>query len=263
MKGFIENLAKTDSSFELDWTLLLEMAAALNLVATTMTSLQRENIYLSDIYAEWLLLTDQLAELGTPYSQILLHAIKKRFTNIFNTDCAPMIACVWMDPRYQVSLNAEEKQIAKEHLIGLYERIIKTKENENNQEDSSKLKENANVSRLEKIMKGYERESIANARSIQLTDILESFDNLERMSPTIDPLNFWYNKKMSAPQMFTLSKIIFAVPGTQAAIERNFSALNKTLTKFRSALSDDTLERILFMKCNRSLFGQNLFDDNL
>lgn len=58
-----------------------------------------------------------------------------------------------------------------------------------------------------------------------------------------------------------MAKIVCAVPGLQSAIERNFSALNKTLTKFRAALSDEALERILFLRCNRSLFGENEFKD--
>lgn len=260
LKNFIEDLAKTDPAFELNWALLADMGAALNLVATTMTALQREDIYLSDVYAEWLLLIDRLKELGTEYGQALLEATQKRFKNIFDSDCEPMLACIWMDPRYQVSLNAEQKQIAKQHLVGLFERISKTTEDEID-EKSIEIDANASVCRLEKLMKNYEIESKIEARVINMTDILESFDNLERMSPKIDPLKFWGDKKISAPQMYTLSKIIFAVPGTQAAIERNFSALNKTLTKFRSSLSDETKERILFMKCNHVLFGQNLFEN--
>lgn len=260
LRSFIEGKAKSDSSYELNWLLLLEMRPALNLVATMMTILQREDIYLSDIYAQWLLLIDQLKELETEYSQLLLNTIRQRFKNIFNSDCAPMIACIWMDPRYQISLNEEEKQIAKEHLTGLYERIVKMKENESDG-DSQSAEEDDNVSKLEKLMKGYERESKKHANAILIGDILESFNNLERMSSKTDPLKFWSTKKVSAPQMHMLSQIVFAVPGTQAAIERNFSALNRTLTKFRSQLSDETLERILFMKCNHSLFGQNLFDN--
>lgn len=236
------------------------MGAALNLVAITMTALQREDIYLSDIYAEWLLLIDQLEELETEYSRTLLQVVRHRFENIFSLESELMIACIWMDPRYQLSLNAEEREMAKVHLIGLYERISKTK-NDESDKYTAQLEANASICRLEKLMKGYESESIKSARAIHISDILESFNNLERMSPKIDPQKFWSSKKMPSPQMYTLSKVIFAVPGTQAAIERNFSALNKTLTKMRARLSDETLERILFMRCNRSLFGENLFVD--
>lgn len=237
----------------------MEMGAALDLVAVTITALQREDLYLSDVYAEWLVLIDQMKELRTEYSRALLERIQQRFQNVFGLNCEPMLACVWMDPRYQFSLNAKEKETAKKHLLALYERMSKMNAGEF-EVNSTEVEENASVRRIEKLMKYYEKDSNHNTKEINISDILESFNNLEKASPKIDPLKFWSSKKMSTPQMYSLSKIIFAVPGTQAAIERNFSALNKTLTKFRAALSDETLERILFMKCNCSLFGENLFN---
>lgn len=95
------------------------------------------------------------------------------------------------------------------------------------------------------------------SKVICLRDILESFNNMERMSIDTNPREYWNDRKMSAPQMYALAQVIFAVPGAQAAVERNFSALNQTLTKFRGRLSDETLERILFMRCNDSLFDRN------
>lgn len=120
LKSFIEKLAINDSIYELDWDLLNEMGAALNFVAITITALQREDIYLSDVYAEWLLLIDQMKELRTEYCETLLKNIQTRFGNIFGQRCEPMLACISMDPRYQLSLNEGEKRIAKEHLNGLY-----------------------------------------------------------------------------------------------------------------------------------------------
>lgn len=263
MKNHIENLAKTDSVYGLDWDLLNEIGASLNLVANSMTALQRQDILLSDVYAQWLLLMDQLHELGTDFSQALLTSIRARFSNIFKTDCEPMLACIWLDPRYQLTLTTEEKEVAKRHLIGLYERLSKMEEDEHNAGTATELidnEENEHESRLEKIMKSYEKEANANGRAIQMSEILDSFDNMERMPTRTDPRKYWRDRKMSAPQIYSLSKIILAVPGSQAAVERNFSTLNRTLTKFRSGLSDDTLERILFMSCNRALFDKNLFD---
>lgn len=263
MRKYIENLAKTDSAYELDWDLLNEMGASLNFVANAMTALQRQDIMLSDVYAQWLLSMDQLQELGTHFSQALLTAIRTRFSNIFNTNCEPMLACIWLDPRYQLTLTTEEKVVAKRHLICLYERLSKMEEEEHNAGTATELidnEENECESRLEKIMRSYEKEANANGRAIEVREILDSFDNMERLPTRTDPRKYWKDRKMSAPQIYSLSKIIFAVPGSQAAVERNFSTLNRTLTKFRSRLSDDTLERILFMSCNRALFTENLFD---
>lgn len=254
LQSFIEKLAETDHQFQLDWPLLHEIGPALDLVANCMTVLQKEDICLSDVYAQWLLLIDQLEELKTEYSTYLLQAIRRRFSNIFDSDCEPMLACIWMDPRYQITLSPEHKKIARTHLMGVYERISKIEEIGT---DPTERNENATNDRLEKLMKAYEERKKTTAKAICLSDILESFNDMERMSTDTNPWNYWNDRKMSSPQMYALAQVIFAVPGTQAAVERNFSALNQTLTKFRGRLSDETLERILFMRCNDSLFDQN------
>lgn len=254
LQNFIEKLAEKNHQFQLDWPLLHEIGPALDLVANCMTVLQKEDICLSDVYAQWLLLIDQLEELTTEYSTHLLHAIRKRFSNIFGSDCEPMLACIWMDPRYQITLSPEHKKIARTHLMGVYERISKIEEIGT---DPTERNENATDARLEKLMKAYEEKKKTMAKAFCLSDILESFNDMERVSTDTNPWKYWNDRKMSSPQMYVLAQVIFAVPGTQAAVERNFSALNQTLTKFRARLSDETLERILFMRCNESLFDQN------
>lgn len=168
MRKHIENLAKTDFVYELDWDLLSEMGASLNLVANATVALQRQDILLSDVYAQWLFLMDQLQELGTDFSQALLTAVRTRFSNIFNINCEPMLACIWLDPRYQLTLTTEEKIFAKRHLIGLYERFSKMEEDEHNAGTATELidnKESECESRLEKIMKSYEKEANVSGRA--------------------------------------------------------------------------------------------------
>lgn len=260
LRNFIEDLAGTDPAYELDWNLLSEMAPALNFVAITMTKLQREDILLSDIYAEWLVLFDELHELQTDYSKILLESIRNRFAMIFGLECHPMLACVWMDPRYQLTLSNDEKEMAMEHLLNLYERISAMEEDDIVESDACETQEheNGSNSRLERLMKAFEKESTVKHESIQIKEILSTFNNMERMPTIIDPRKYWRERKMSAPQMYTLSKVVFATPGSQAVVERKFCLLSHTLTKFRNSLSDETLERILFMRSNSDLFNLKL-----
>lgn len=263
MRSFIEGLAKTEilakneSVYKLDWDLLSEMAAALNLVAVTMTKLQREDILLSDIYAEWLVLFDDLQKLQTDYSKVLLETIRNRFTFIFGPECHPMLACVWMDPRYQLTLSSDEKEIAMAHLLSLHERISAMKIDDIVKSDAGERQEpeDKSDSRLEKFMKAFEKESIVERQPIEMKEILESFNNMDRMPTKIDPRMYWRERKASAPQLYILSRVVFAAPGSQAAVERKFSFLSHTLTKFRNSLSDETLERILFMRSNSELFN--------
>lgn len=264
LKSFIEKLAENDSSFLLEWDLILEIATALGPVAATTKALQRENIILSEVYGEWLLLIQKLKQLDSAYSKLLLKAIENRFKNIFGSQCAPMLACVWLDPRYRVSLSTHQKKIAKEHLVDLYNRACMTskeKDGENPTTDQT-IHANEDTIILETLLQDFELKTAAQATpATAFVDLLEEFDAVKREPLTCNPLMYWKDKRSKYPDMYMLAKILFAVPGTQAAIERNFSSLNKILTQFRSRLSDETLERTLFLRCNRSLFGSNAFDD--
>lgn len=262
LKSFVEELARADASFELNWSLLEEIGAALDIVARTTTALQRENIYLSDIYAEWLLLIDQLEELKTEYAQTLVTLIHERFKTIFNEDSKPMLACVWMDPRYQISLTADQRLIAKSHLLDLHRKIVAFGEKEEIGTPTDGSSEpQMSISRLEKLMRNFEKCSSSSIEPnvMSMESVLQSFDSLDRLPPSTDPLKFWSSKKSTHPQMYELARVVFAVPGTQAAVERTFSSLDKIITKFRGSLSDKTIERIMFMRCNRSIFGANPF----
>lgn len=77
LKAFIEKLVETDVKFQLDWDLIQEMADALDLVATTTKAFQREDMILSEVYAEWLVLIEKLKKkMNSTYSKILLKAVE-------------------------------------------------------------------------------------------------------------------------------------------------------------------------------------------
>lgn len=261
LKTFIEKLVSTDPIFQLDWDLIEEMAEALDNVATTITVLQRENIILSDVYGAWLTLIQKLKKLNSNYSKILLKVIEIRFKNIVGPQCAPMLACIWLDPRFQLSLNECQKKIAKEHLTTLYERVKETYEDKS-KDSAAEHTIPEETDPLELFMQTFEMESNTDKLpNVALADLLESLDSMKRTPLNSDPLEYWKAKEKVYPEVYMLAKIVFAVPGSQSAIERNFSALNKTLNKFRAALSDEKLERILFLRCNRLLFGPNAYDN--
>lgn len=261
LRPFIEKLAITDPIFQLDWDLIEEMAESLDIVAITVTVLQRENIILSDVYGAWLSLIQKLKKLNSNYSNILLNAIEIRFKNITGPQCAPMLACIWLDARFQLSLDTRQTEIAKEHLISLYERVKETHEDKSKSSAPEHTILSEETDPLELFMQSFEVKSVVHKPpKVAFADLLESFDSMKRMPVASDPLKYWKAKENDYPEMYMLVKIVFAVPGSQSAIERNFSALNKTLTKFRASLSDETVERILFLRCNRSLFGPNGYD---
>lgn len=169
---------------------------------------------------------------SSTYSKILLTAVEIRFKNIFGPQCAAMLACIWIDPRFQVSLNARQKEIAKELLISLYARVSENEgknANESTTEQTGHTNEGENT--LELLMQTFELKStVLNPPTIAFAEFLETFNAMKTMPLTCDPLEYWKAKQSGYPKMYMLATILFAVPGTQAAIERNFSSLNRSLT---------------------------------
>lgn len=53
------------------------------------------------------------------------------------------------------------------------------------------------------------------------------------------------------PELYTLSKIVFAVPSTQVSVERLFSGLKFILTPYRSNITSKNLEDQLIVRTNR------------
>lgn len=67
-------------------------------------------------------------------------------------------------------------------------------------------------------------------------------------------LDFWEQKKPSEPHLYALAQVVLAASCTQVSVERAFSALGLILTERRERLSEENLERILFVKLNDELF---------
>lgn len=77
---------------------------------------------LSDVFGALLKLKRQLRKFSTkPIAINLLTQIESRENTIIK--CPAMFACLYLDPRYQCALDEQEVQIAKKHLMQLYEKI--------------------------------------------------------------------------------------------------------------------------------------------
>lgn len=78
-----------------------------------------------------------------------------------------------------------------------------------------------------------------------------SVDILDEKESIVD---FWTNHKRRYPEIFHLSEIVFAVPSTEVEVERLFSKFNSVLTKLKTGLKDENLEKIIFLQSNHDLF---------
>lgn len=76
-----------------------------------------------------------------------------------------------------------------------------------------------------------------------------------RMKSSESIHNFRECKKMEfGDELYELACIIFAIPPTQASLERNFSALKYMFTDNRYNLAGDLLESLLLVHLNRNYF---------
>ena len=75
---------------------------------------------------------------------------------------------------------------------------------------------------------------------------------------TCDPLLFWVQQRVTYPRLARLSLRYLCVPASSAAVERIFSIAGNICKPNRSSLTDTTFERLLYIRCNRHLFGWNL-----
>lgn len=243
----------------------------LKFTSEALTKLQKETLSLSDVFGIFAILRLQLEKYPkNDLSLQLLTEIKPRESNILNN--TPMFACMYLDPRFQCMLSAEQKTIAKDHLVKLYSRIAEKELNTENNNDRTLNMSELNISHshsmnaysivddsvdlLEDMLRS-KCDSLPDNRSLQKIDISLSefnYSGQNRIKSTDSVIEFWRNNEKSKPDMFKLAEVIFCIPPTEVSTERDFSAVNFILNKFRNSLDDESLERILIVKLNEDIF---------
>ena len=68
------------------------------------------------------------------------------------------------------------------------------------------------------------------------------------------PLKFWLSYGESFPSLQRLAKQVFNMVASSAASERNFSAFSHVHTKLRNRLSDDAVEKLVYVRTNNMQF---------
>lgn len=95
------------------------------------------------------------------------------------------------------------------------------------------------------------RDDIRNDEA-QLKLELEKFRKFPRIDKKSNILTFWQQQK-DFKKLSELSKIVFAVPVSQASVERAFSTLRYILSDLRGNILSTNLENILLIKLNKHL----------
>lgn len=275
------------------WSIIEESVKLLKLFFFTTKELQRINFTLSDFYGHLLALKENLKIFlesnNNPASNLatcLQLELNRRLPMLIKNPL--MICAVFLDRRYSTELNTDEKALAIRTLVKIWADFRSDHANDKNssnndssddnnteQNSASQFQKNATVLESYFNAKGVQLvqtndvsnridgEPIYSTSNAEMIEILQSFDRKEgRQHVNKNIIDYWHERKAVHPEIYLISKVINAVPPTQASTERSFSALNFIFDKKRSKLSLTLLEQILLLRINKDLmlkiFAQDL-----
>lgn len=257
------------------WNILKEFHQVLNIPYIGTIKLQKIDLTLSDVFGVWLemqLLIERLLKkkMTTNLAILLKNSIQNRKKLVF--DNSAMICAVYLDPRFRAEITQHQslanENDAKTNLLNLWNRLklnqhsntINDKSETENVSSSSILNSSDSFD-LTREMCDYLKRDSHNVSSLSNlsaeTNDLNS--ELESFKPDFMPfdqsiLNYWEARKDLNPLLYELAMAIYSIPPTEVQIERDFSALEKILTKYRTQLSPRILEAILLINLNKDLF---------
>ena len=166
LKDFCQEMAVSNAELHLlesQWNLFSEIVTALEPARKAAKALQQQHLTLGDFYGIWLRCKLEISKASpTEFSQLLLSSIKKRELALLENDV--FVACIFLDPRYKVLLNEEEKTSAIAHLQNTWISLQNLKSQSINFTDQNRLSPDLRNSGnddddLEVMLKAHELES--------------------------------------------------------------------------------------------------------
>lgn len=276
LREFCENLSRVNSAFDISnevWSKISEFYEGLKMVADKMLEFQKADLTLSDAYAQWIDLKENLKSITKETSFIvrLIAGMEEREKTLFHNSLT--WASVSLDPRIQLLLSPTQKVDAALFLRILNGRIQRAylqpsgsltqpepeqQPQSSSSVDSTKNKKKSNsYAGLESVLRSAEID-IENNNVMQpdhrLTIEIEMFQKSPRVSMKKSIHEFWRESRKKFPILYDLVCIIMSVPPTEVSVERNFSKLKFVLNRLRSSLSDAELENFLNLSLNSDLF---------
>lgn len=279
----IEHFANTNKSCELllrKLSALEEMEKVLRILYLTTVLLQKNDFTLSDFYGCIQIIEIQLKRIIespqrkiTNLAQRLLECVSIRKSKLIET---PLMLCaVYLDPRYKCTIESDHEkiQLAKMTIELIWNRMKSVKgvaTNEDEKEDSIVNKSddiNAYYAELDLHLNA--TLGLHPSKAGDATDNFSNknliFDEIAKYELSIAGIRmkssdsihaFWEKKETEFGVLYEIASVVFAIPPTQASVERNFSALKYMLTDRRYNLKPELLESLLLIHLNRDFFIQ-------
>lgn len=214
--------------------------------------LQTTNFTLSDFHAELLILKNNIkieaesSNAHNDYAKQFLLSMDKYSGQLLSN---PMyVSSVYSDPRFTKTLNLSQKTVAISKLLKVYERIhYEENEHFNGVRDNNKtnrlyMLENIIAKECDVVESTIEN----NTDNETIHRLLQEFAQLPRERATINILDYWGKNKISKPELFKLSQIVYAAAPTQTSTESSFSTLGHIFSSRRTKIKDKLLEDLFY-----------------
>lgn len=255
---------------EIEWKDVEQLIATLAPFNKYSKKLQSESVTLSDFFGFWTSLRIKMSKKNDELSISLLDQMNVYQERLINN---PVIAAaVYLDPRYQRALK-NDREVAVNFLITLYNKIIAVESFETNQIESIDRAdedgdENDSIHELEDYLNACRRitpEFMNNEnqqpQSDRIGEILADFNGIEE-SLKCSVLEYWKQQKTSRPELYKLASAINGIPPTQCTVERAFSSLAIILTSHRTNLGNECLQNILLVRLNNEIYLESQKNKN-
>lgn len=252
------------------WAVLKELKTTLHLPYLSTVLLQNKDFTLSDFYG-WLKIIDmKLKKLidgpekrCTSIAENLQRCLDKHKNKLLND---PLSLCaIFLDPRYKCDIckDPEKVRFVETTIRNLHERIKVAKVGELTESKGNEPKKSNTSGDVNSLYEELDAEydAIGHSTEDKNDDIVvgihkyESFISNARAKSSSSVHEFWENNKANfGPELYEVASIIYAVPPTQACVERCFSALKFLFNDYRYNLGEKLLENLMLIHLNPEIY---------
>lgn len=248
-KSFLNRVVWTGESLLLsdnEWEKITEMTEALRPLHEAMSALRMKNITAGEFLAEWLKCRLQLVVSGSDTSTLFLQALKQWESSLLTRP--DFVSAAYLDKRYNVLLTEEQEEIARIHLLNLWEKVSTIKADAASSA-AAWDEEMGSEDIIECLLSVHDVHSTACAAKdwSKVAESLRVFISTSRINKTEDIFQWWDSQPESALKW--LAEVALALPVTQASVGQTVAWVHYMLMDLRG-LDDDVLEALVLLQCN-------------
>lgn len=289
IRPVIEHFAPTQKFMRLllkKWDVVKELKQILHVPYMCTVLLQKPDFTLSDFYGCVQIMNMKLEQIlqaankrHTKLAEKLRRCLNSRKDKLLKN---PLMLCaMFLDPRYKCDVDSDPEKVVlvKLTLEKLWSRIKTVKQCEPSNDrtpnvESSIASEDNFTDLFEQLDKQYDAMGVCSGQtdtnympvnqpdfSADKNDIFAAIGRYEtflagsRMKSSESIHTFWEaNKTKFSLELYEIANVIFAIPPTQATVERSFSALKYLFSDYRYNLDKNLLESCLLIHLNPEMY---------